>query len=85
MWEIEQFAIPFIIVKDSITFYWKTFIEDFKAPYIFLSERMKAILNNASLLSVEEICDVEASWEEIEQDRIKKFTNVDEFLEELKS
>lgn len=84
MWKIEQLEFPFSKAKDSMMVYWKAFIENFKAPYVFLSERMRVILDSTGL-TVEEIFDVETSWEEIRSGQAKKFTNVDEFLEELRS
>lgn len=84
MWEIERFEFPFTGAKNILTVYWKTFVENSVAPYVFLGRRIKAILDNARLTDVE-ISDVEESWEEIEKGQAKKFTNVDEFLEDLKS
>lgn len=84
MWKIEQLEFPFSKAKDSMTIYWKAFIENFKVPYVFLSERMRIILDSTRL-TIEEMFDVETSWEEIRSGQAQKFTNVDEFLEELKS
>ena len=85
MWTIEKFECPFSKVRDSLAFYWKIFVDNLEAPHVFLSERIRAILDDASLLTSTEICDVEASWKEIEKGQAKKFRSVDEFLEELKS
>lgn len=84
MWRIEKFEFPFSKAKDSVIGCWKTFIENFKIPYVFLSERIRIILESAFLTDTE-ILDVEISWEEIQKGQAKKFTNVDEFLKELKS
>jgi len=84
MWKIERLELPFNEAKNSLVGCWKTLIENFKVPYVFLSERMRVILDNACLTEVE-IFDVEASWEEIQKGQVKKFTNVDELLKDLKS
>jgi len=85
MWTIEKFALPFSNIRDSMAFYWKAFVENLEAPYVFLGKRIMAILDGVSLLTSAEISDVEASWKEIEKGQTKKFRSVDEFLEELKS
>ena len=84
MWEIEKLEFPFTKAKDNVTGCWKTFVENFKVPYVFLSERIRIILENVFLTDTE-ILDVEISWEEIQKGQAKKFTNVDDFLKELKS
>jgi hypothetical protein len=84
MWKIERLEFPFSKAKDNVIGCWETFVENFKVPYVFLSDRIRVILESAFLTSME-ILDVETSWEEIQKGQAKKFTNVDEFLEELKS
>jgi len=84
MWRIERFEFPFSKAKDNVIGCWKDFVEDFKVPYIFLSERIRVVLESAFLTNME-ILDVEISWEEIQKGQAKKFKNVDEFLKELKS
>jgi len=84
MWKIEQLEFPFSKAKDSLTTCWKTFITNFKEPYTFLAERIRFFLDTTRLTATE-IFDVEMGWEEIEKGQAKKFTCVDEFLEELKS
>ena len=84
MWKIEQLEFPFSKAKNSLTICWKKFIMNFKDPYTFLAERIRFFLDTARLTD-EEIFDVEMGWEEIEKGQAKKFTCVDEFLEELKS
>jgi hypothetical protein len=84
MWKIEHLDSPFCEAKNSLVSYWEGFIENFKVPYVFLSEIMRLILDNAHLTPIE-IFDVEVSWAEIQKGQAKRFTDVDEFLEELKS
>ena len=86
MWDIDHLEFPFYKAKSSLEICVSAFIDTFRIPYDLLSEIMaRIILDNTSFLTVEEICDVETSWEEIEQGQAKKFTNVDDFLRELKS
>jgi hypothetical protein len=54
------------------------------SPTMKKSASKKAIEKKAEL-EKEEILDVEVGWEEIHKGQAKKFTNVDELLEELKS
>jgi hypothetical protein len=84
MWKIEQFDFPFCEAKNVLMNCWKSFIENFKVPYTVLSERMSAILEGVCLTDLE-IFDVEASWEEIKKGQPKRFTDIDEFLKDLKS
>ena len=84
MWRIEQLEFPFSKAKDNMTGCWKDFVENFKVPYVFLSERIRVVLESV-FLTATEILDVEISWEEIQKGHAKKFKNVDEFLKELKS
>jgi hypothetical protein len=84
MWKIEQFEFPFCKARNIVMNYWKSFVENFKVPYTVLSDRMSAILESALLTDLE-IFDVETSWEEIRKGQAKRFTDIDEFLKELKS
>jgi len=84
MWRIERLELPFSKAKDNMIGCWKDFVENFKVPYVFLSERIRVLLESAFLTNTE-ILDVETSWEEIQKGQAKKFTNIDEFLKELKS
>lgn len=88
MWvEIEDLDLPFHQAKATLTTFWKVFTENFKNPYVSLIERIQvaigSIMDDMSL-TPEEVFDVEMSWEEIRKGQAKKFTNVDELLEELK-
>lgn len=84
MWKIEQLEFPFCKARNSITDYWKNFVENFKVPYTVLSEKMCIILESTRLTDLE-IFDVETSWEEIKKGHAKRFTDIGEFLKELKS
>jgi len=84
MWKIEQLEFPFSKAKDGLIICWKTFVTHFKEPYTFLAERIRFFLDTARLTEAE-IFDVEMGWEEIEKGQAKKFTCVEEFLEDLKS
>ena len=83
MWKIEHLESPFCKARNSVVNYWRDFLENFKTPYTILSEKMCIMLESTRLTDVE-VFDVETSWEEIRKGQAKRFTNVDEFLKELK-
>ena len=48
MWKIEQLEFPFCKAKNSVVYYWTSFVENLKAPFKVLSERISVFLGSSA-------------------------------------
>lgn len=84
MWKIENLDSPFCKVRRSMIDSWLHFVGGMKLPYTILSDKINTILENTCLNPIE-VFDVETSWKEIRTGKVKRYTNVEELLKDLKS